>query len=95
MKKTRRRYDQEIKISVLAESDKSLAHITRSTASIPVFPVGGETSWTKSQRAFSGNGNRCKYEARIAGWRSSWNSMDGTSTNRKETACSGSVTNFL
>ena len=69
MKKTRRRYDREFKISVVAEleSGKPLAQIARENGIHPSLPSRWRDELAENpERAFSGNGNRCKYEARIA-----------------------------
>ena len=69
MKKTRRRYDREFKISVVAEleSGKPLAQIARENGIHPSLPCRWRDELAENpERAFSGNGNRCKYEARIA-----------------------------
>lgn len=49
MKKTRRRYDREFKISVVAEleSGKPVAQISASMGFIQVSHPGGEMSWLK------------------------------------------------
>ena len=69
MKKTRRRYDREFKISVVAEleSGKPLAQIAREYGIHPSLPCRWRDELAENpERAFSGNGNICKYEARIA-----------------------------
>jgi transposase len=69
MKKTRRRYDREFKISVVAEleSGKPLAQIARENGIHPSLPCRWRDELAENpERAFSGNGNICKYEARIA-----------------------------
>ena len=69
MKKTRRRYDREFKISVVAEleSGKPLAQIAREYGVHPSLPSRWRDELAENpERAFSGNGNICKYEARIA-----------------------------
>jgi len=69
MKKTRRRYDREFKISVVAEleSGKPLAQIAREYGIHPSLPSRCRDELAENpERAFSGNGNICKYEARIA-----------------------------
>jgi transposase len=69
MKKTRRRYDREFKISVVAEleSGKPLAQIAREHGIHPSLP----SRWREElagnpEKAFSGNGNKYKDQARIA-----------------------------
>ena len=69
MKKTRRRYDREFKISIVAEleSGKPLAQIARENGIHPSLPFRWRDELAENpERAFSGNGNRCKYESRIA-----------------------------
>ena len=69
MKKTRRRYDREFKISVVAEleSGKPLAQIAREYGVHPSLLCRWRDELAENpERAFSDNGNRCKYEARIA-----------------------------
>jgi transposase len=69
MKKTRRRYDREFKISVVAEleSGKPLAQIARENGIHPSLPCRWRDELAENpERAFSGNGNICKYGARIA-----------------------------
>jgi len=69
MKKIRRRYDREFKISVIAEleSGKPLARIARGYGVHPSLPCRWRDELAENrERAFSGSGNRCKYEARIA-----------------------------
>ena len=69
MKKTRRRYDREFKISVVAELEagKPLAQIAREHGIHPSLPSRWREELAENpERAFSGNGNRCKYESRIA-----------------------------
>jgi len=69
MTKTRRRYDREFKISVVAEleSGKPLAQIAREQGVHPSLPSRWREELAENpEKAFSGNGNRCKYEARIA-----------------------------
>lgn len=69
MKKARRRYDREFKISIVAEleSDKPLAQIVREQGIHPSLPSRWRDELAENpERAFSGNGNRCKYEAKIA-----------------------------
>ena len=69
MKKTRRRYDRGFKISVVAEleSGKPLAQIAREYGVHPSLPSRWRDELAENpERAFSGIGNRRKYEARIA-----------------------------
>jgi len=69
MKKTRRRYDREFKISVVAELEagKPLAQIAREHGIHPSLPCRWRDELAENpERAFSGNGRRYKYEARIA-----------------------------
>jgi transposase-like protein len=68
MKKTRRRYDREFKISVIAElmGGKPLAQISREHSIHPSLP----SRWKKEladnpENAFRGNGNQYKENARI------------------------------
>jgi transposase len=68
MKKTRRRYDREFKISVVAgrEGGKPLAQIARERGVHPSLPTRSRDELAKkSERAFSGNGKRYKCKARI------------------------------
>ncbi len=69
MAKMRRRYDREFKISVVAEleSGKPLAQIAREHGIHPSLPCRWRSELAENpERAFAGNGNRCKYEARIS-----------------------------
>ena len=69
MKKTRRRYDREFKISVVAEleSGKPPAQIAREHGIHPSLPSRWGMNWLKyPEKAFSGNGNKYKDQARIA-----------------------------
>ena len=69
MKKTRRRYDREFKISVIAELEggKPLAQVAREHGIHPSLPCRWKNELAENpERAFSGNGKRYKYEARIA-----------------------------
>jgi len=69
MKKTRRRYDRAFKISVVAEleSGKSLAQIAREYSIHPGLPSRWREELAENpEKAFSGNGNQYKDQARIA-----------------------------
>jgi transposase len=69
MKKTRRRYDRDFKISIIAELEggKTPAQIAREYGIHPGLPTRWRAELAENpERAFAGNGNRCKYEARIA-----------------------------
>jgi len=69
MKKTRRRYDREFKISVVAEleSGKPLAQIAREYGIHPALPSRWRDELAENpEKAFSGNGNKYKDKARIA-----------------------------
>ena len=69
MKKTRRRYDRDFKISVIAELEggKTSAQIAREHGIHPGLPSRWRDELAENpEKAFSGNGNRYKYEARIA-----------------------------
>jgi transposase len=69
MKKMRRRYDREFKISVVAEleSGKPPAQIAREHGIHPGLPSRWGMNWLKyPEKAFSGNGNKYKDQARIA-----------------------------
>ena len=69
MKKTRRRYDREFKISVVAEleSGKPLAQIARENGiHTALLRACRDALDENPERALPGPGNRCKYEARIA-----------------------------
>ena len=69
MKKTRRRYDREFKISVVAELEggKPLAQIAREYGIHPGLPCRWRVELADNpEKAFSGNGNKYKDKARIA-----------------------------
>lgn len=69
MTKVRRRYDREFKISIVAEleSGKPLAQIAREYGVHPSLPSRWRDELAENpETAFSGNGNRYKYEAQIA-----------------------------
>ena len=69
MKKTRRRYDQDFKISVLAELDagKPLAQVAREYGIHPSLPCRWKTELAENpEKAFRGNGNKYKDQARIS-----------------------------
>jgi transposase len=69
MKKTRRRYDREFKISVVAEleSGKPTAQIAREHGIHPSLPSRWRDELAENpEKAFSGNGNKYKDQARIA-----------------------------
>jgi transposase len=69
MKKTRRRYDREFKISAVAELEggKPLAQIAREHDIHPSLPSRWRDELAENpERAFSGNGKRYKDEAKIA-----------------------------
>ena len=69
MKKTRRRYDRDFKISVIAELEggKTSAQIAREYGIHPGLPSRWRDELAENpEKAFSGNGKRYKYEARIA-----------------------------
>ena len=69
MKKTRRRYDRDFKISVIAELEggKTSAQIAREYGIHPGLPSRWRDELAENpEKAFSGNGNMYKYEARIA-----------------------------
>lgn len=69
MKKTRRRYDRDFKISVVAEleSGKRPAQVAREHGIYPSLPCRWRAELAENpEMAFRGNGNRCSYEARIA-----------------------------
>lgn len=69
MKKTRRRYDREFKISVVAEleSGKSPARIARENCIHPSLPSRWRDELAENpEKAFNGNGNKYKDPARIA-----------------------------
>lgn len=69
MKKTRRRYDREFKISVIAEleSGKPTAQIAREHGIHPSLPSRWRDELAENpEKAFSGNGNKYKDQARIA-----------------------------
>jgi transposase len=69
MKRTRRRYDREFKISMVAEleSGKPLAQIAREHCIHPSLPSRWREELAEDpEKAFSGNGNKYKDQARIA-----------------------------
>ncbi len=69
MKKVRRRYDRDFKISVIAELEngKTPAQIAREQGIHPSLPSRWRDELAENpEKAFSGNGKRYKYEARIA-----------------------------
>lgn len=69
MKKTRRRYDREFKISIVAEleSGKPVAQISREYGIHPGLPPRWRDELAENpETAFSGNGNTYKDKARIA-----------------------------
>jgi len=69
MKKTRRRYDREFKISVVAEleSGKPPAQIAREHGIHPSLPPRWRDELAEyPETAFGGNGHLYKYQARIA-----------------------------
>ena len=69
MKKTRRRYDREFKLSVVAELEggKPLAQISREYGIHPGLPCRWRAELAENpEKAFSGNGNKYKDKARIA-----------------------------
>ena len=69
MKKTRRRYDREFKISVVAELEggKPPAQIAREHGVHPSLPSRWRDELAENpEKAFIGNGNKYKDQARIA-----------------------------
>ena len=69
MKKTRRRYDRDFKISVVAEleSGKPMAQIAREYGVYPSLPSRWRDELAENtERAFMGNGNKYKDQAKIA-----------------------------
>jgi transposase len=69
MKKTRRRYDRDFKISVLAELEagKPLAQIAREYGIHPSLPCRWKAEPAENpEKAFRGNGNKYKDQAKIA-----------------------------
>lgn len=63
MKKTRRRYDRDVKISVLAELDagKPLPQVAREYGIHPSLPWRWKTELAENpEKAFRGNGNQYK-----------------------------------
>lgn len=85
MKRTRRRYDREFKISIVAELEggKPLLRLPRAWHP-PVFHPGGELNWLKIlKRAFSGNSKMYKYEARFQ-----WSHLAGRLPKWPECRCS-------
>jgi transposase len=68
MKKTRRRYDRDFKISVLAELEagKPLAQIAREYGIHPSLPCRWKAELAENpEKAFRGNGNKYKDQAKI------------------------------
>jgi len=69
MKRTRQRYDRDFKISIVAELEggKPPAQIAREHGIHPSLPTRWREELAENpEKAFSGNGKRYKYEARIA-----------------------------
>lgn len=69
MKKTRQRYNRDFKISVLVELDagKPLAQVAREYGIHPSLPCRWKTELAENpEKAFRGNGNKYKDQARIA-----------------------------
>ena len=69
MKKTRRRYDRDFKISILAELEagKPLAQVAREYGIHPSLPCRWKTELSENpERAFKGNANKYKDQAKIA-----------------------------
>jgi len=69
MNKTRRRYDRDFKISTVSELEggKPPAQIAREHVIHPSLPTRWREELAENpEKAFSGNGKRYKYEARIA-----------------------------
>jgi len=69
MKKMRRRYDRDFKISVVAELEggKPPAQIAREQAIHPSLPSRWRDELAENpEKAFNGNGNKYKDQARIA-----------------------------
>jgi transposase len=69
MKKTRRRYDREFKISAVVELEggKPLAQIAREHGIHPSLPSRWRDELAENpEKAFSGNGNKYKDQAKIA-----------------------------
>ena len=69
MTRIRRRYDREFKISIISELEggKSLAQISRENGVHPSLPCRWRDEFAENpEKAFGGNGNRYKDQARIA-----------------------------
>ena len=69
MNKKRRRYDREFKISILSELEagKSLAQVVREHGIHPSLSCRWKTELAENpEKAFKGNGNKYKDQARIA-----------------------------
>jgi transposase len=69
MKKLRRRYNREFKLSVITELEggKSSVQIAREQGIHPSLPSRWRDEYAENpEKAFGGNGKPCKYEARIA-----------------------------
>ena len=69
MKRTRQRYDRAFKISVVTEleSGKPLVQIAREHSIHPALPSRWREELAENpEKAFSGNGNQYKDQARIA-----------------------------
>jgi transposase len=68
MKRTRKRYGREFKISIVSELEygKPLVQIARENGINPSLPCRWRDELAENpERANNFNGNRCKYEARI------------------------------
>lgn len=68
-KKTRQRYDRDFKISIVAELEggKPPVQIAHEHGIHPSLPTRWRDELAENpQKAFSGNSNICKYEAKIA-----------------------------
>ena len=69
MKKPRQRYDRNFKLSVIAELEggKPLAQVAREHGIHPSLPCRWKDELAENpEKAFSGNGNKYKDQARIA-----------------------------
>ena len=69
MKRTRRRFDREFKISVIAEHEagKPLAQVAREHGIHPSLPCRWKEELAENpEKAFNGNGNMYKDQAKIA-----------------------------
>ena len=75
MKKIRRRYDRDFKISVLTELEavKPLAQIAREYGIHPSLPCRWKAELAENpEKAFKGNGTKYKMRRRLQNWKGFW-----------------------